>query len=383
MGAVTESSPRAGGSGPADHVHHHSVHGLVTLRLEDAPRRIISRLVAELDPSADVDTPEPDIVIRFVDKIKYPSSLRLFVYGQAAYDESHFYLFDKDGRTSRLELDRVGTVCHILCERDVSAIPLMMPIVSIKLLAKGYVLLHSAAFTYRGKGVLVAGWKKGGKSETLLPFIAEGASYLSDEWTIIGDDRRLRGLASVLRLWSWHLRQLPEFWARTPRRDRTRIRLLRAYQRAYRALPAHLRGRGLVADIMRRAGREGGLPLGVVRLPPDRLLGEHPRQSPVPLDRLLLATVAEGEISVNPIEAAEVADRMVASLAFERGQLMKAYHQYRFAFPDRVNPYIESASQREAEILREALGGTPAFEVVHPYPVSLTALFEAVEHAVL
>ena len=44
-------------------------------------------------------------------------------------------------------------------------------------------LLHAASFVHRGHGVLVTGWQKGGKTETLLPFTPPPARLVADEWT--------------------------------------------------------------------------------------------------------------------------------------------------------------------------------------------------------
>jgi hypothetical protein len=88
---------------------------------------------------------------------------------------------------------------------------------------------------------------------------------------------------------------------------------------------------------------------------------------------------AAGPISVAPVEPAVVAQRMVHSLAYERGELLRAYQQFRFAFPDRESPAIEGAPARELRALTEALARAPAFEIRHPYPVPLAALYHAAQ----
>ena len=107
-------------------------------------------------------------------------------------------------------------------------------------------LLHAASFVHRGHGVLVTGWQKGGKTETLLPFTAAGAHYVADEWTIVGGTGGgMYGLSAVARLWDWHLRQVPQYWERITPAQRARLRVWRGYRRLYRALPRHDHVQGL------------------------------------------------------------------------------------------------------------------------------------------
>jgi hypothetical protein len=69
---------------------------------------------------------------------------------------------------------------------------------------------------------------------------------------------------------------------------------------------------------------------------------------------------------------------MVSSQAFERAALTTAYQEFRYAFPDRVNPLLETARERELLLLTRALADVPAHEVRHPYPVRLHDLYAAV-----
>jgi hypothetical protein len=84
-------------------------------------------------------------------------------------------------------------------------------------------------------------------------------------------------------------------------------------------------------------------------------------------------------IAVVATDGAEVAARMVSSLEFERAALTTAYQQFRFAFPDRVNPVLDGAREQELKLLTAALAGLPAYEIRHPYPVPLRTLYDAAQ----
>jgi hypothetical protein len=358
----------------------YSVHGLITIRLVDAPSSAVKAIERIMGKSQGEPSDEPDILIRFVDKMPVSGQLRYIGLNDAAFDSENFYRVDEGGRLIRIDFETLGDPCEIVCEQGVSIVPHMVQILGLRLLNKGYVLLHSGAFVYKGTGVLVTGWEKGGKTETLLPFMAAGARYLSDEWTIVSaEDGTLWGLTGMTQVWSWHLRYLPQFWARIKPFDRFRIRMVRLYQVIYRALPAGLRGRGIFAQWFYRLSLEGGVALvGQSRSAPELLFRDQIWQGPAPMDRLFLATLGQGETRILPVDPDEIAHRMVSSLAYERRTLWHAYQQFRFAFPERRNDLLESSREREMDCLLQAFGGRSAFEIRHPYPVDLPALFRAV-----
>ena len=213
----------------------------------------------------------------------------------------------------------------------------------------------------------------------LLAFMAAGAEYLADEWAIVsGDGQALYGLPSILQIWSWHLRYLPKYWARLDRRQRNRLRILRLYQRLYRLITAKREPAGFPFDVLHRLSIEGGNSgIGQVRSPPERLFDEEVSYSPASIERLFFATSSEGPTTARAIEGIEVARRMVASLSWERRHLMAAYQQFKFAFPNRRNSWLEDVEVHELDLLSQAFASKGAYEVSHPYPVALDELLRA------
>jgi hypothetical protein len=363
-------------------VVHYDVHGLVALRLYDAPQHVVDDVTRELGAPQAAATREPDLVVRFVDRMAPSGFLRMLGLHDAAFDEEHFYLLDAQRRRARVDFTRLGEPCEIVCEREIATIPLLIPMLGLYLAAAGHVLLHAASFVHRGHGVLVAGWQKGGKTETLLPFTAAGADFVADEWTVVGGvDRGMYGLSEVARLWDWHLRQVPQYWERISPGQRARLRVWRGYRLLYRALPRHDHVRAWPVRLLREASADGGGPWQAVdRIPPAQLFGDRVWHGRAPLDRVFLPVVGqEASTTVVPTDAKTVAQRMVSSLEYERRALTTAYQQFRFAFPDRACAALETVRERELALLVDALHDLPAYELRHPYPVDLHDLYDAAD----
>ena len=99
----------------------------------------------------------------------------------------------------------------------------------------------------------------------------------------------------------------------------------------------------------------------------------------MPRKLFFVATHEAPEVVVSSVDPAEIARRMVFSLGEERADLLSCYRKFRFAFPERSSPLLESCEAREREMLARALGGLEAYEVLHPYPVPIPALVEAMK----
>jgi hypothetical protein len=363
-------------------VTHYDVHGLISLRLYDAPQHVVDDVTRELGAPQATPACEPDLVVRFVDRL-YPSGfLRMLGLHDAAFDDEHFYLLDAQQRRARIDFTRLGEPTEIVCEREIATIPLLIPLIGLYLAAAGHVLLHAASFVHRGHGVLVAGWQKGGKTETLLPFTAVGADFVADEWTIVGgSEGGMYGLSAVARLWDWHLRQVPQYWERITPGQRARLRVWRGYRRLYRALPRHDHVRAWPVRLMREASADGGGPWQAVdQIPPAQLFGDRVWHGRAPLNRVFLPVLGEeASTTVVPTDSKTVARRMVSSLDYERRALTTAYQQFRFAFPDRACAALETVRERERALLVDALDDLPAYELRHPYPVGLHDLYDAAD----
>lgn len=353
------------------------LHGLAGVRLVGASPSDAAAVERQLGPLRTQLAREPDIRVRFVDRLELTEPMRLLGVGDAGYTDEGFVVLrsrHKSRARALMPLADVGARPEIVCERGLAAVPFLVPVLNLTVLANGALPLHASAFEHDGVGVVATGWSKGGKTESLLAFAGRGARYVADEWAYISaDGGRVCGIPEPVRLWDWHLRQAAEYRRLIGRKRRARLgalRLAAATEGAARAL---------------RGGRRGGAVDRVYSLlrnelhvdaEPELLFGE--RQPSASFDRLFfLVTHDAPETVVEPIEPEDVARRMLFSLQYERLDFIGAYLKLRFAFPEALSPLIEDAHKIERERILQVFAGKPAFLVRHPYPTSLAGLHEA------
>ena len=158
------------------------LHGCVRVRLEGAGPREAAAVARQLGPIAARGTGEPDVTVRFVDRIETRGPVRLLGLDECGFSDDAFLVLrskHKSRARVRIPMERIGERCEITCERGLPAVPLLVAIVNLTALTKGTLPLHAAAFEWNGAGVVVTGWSKGGKTETLLAFARRGARFRS------------------------------------------------------------------------------------------------------------------------------------------------------------------------------------------------------------
>ena len=361
----------------------YDLHGIVGIRLLGANAGDVAAVTAQLGPIQSALDREPDIVIRFVERLPVPNP-RYVGREEAAFTDDDFLVLRSRKARVRVQIpvEQIGGRCEIVCESGLPAVPLLIAIVNVTALAKGVVPLHAAAFTHRGSGVLVTGWAKAGKTESLLGFMSHGAEYIGDEWVYVSaDGGRLSGIPEPVRIWDWHLDDLPGYRALLDRRERAKLRAIRATIRidGLRRRRSRRRGsRSLVDRVMSLVDQQAW-----VLVDPLRLFGADSCPLQGSFDKLFLIVNHESpEVRVVRTDPLDVARRMVFSLQHERFDLLSHYLMYRFAFPGRSNAVLEEAEASQGAALERAFAGKEAYVVSHPYPAPIPAVYEAMNSVI-
>jgi hypothetical protein len=353
------------------------LHGVVGIRLVDATARDRGIVARQLGPLGARLSRTPDITVRFVDRLP-DDPVRFVGLQDCGFNQHGFFVLRARGNTrakALLAFDEIGNHPRIVCERAMPAVPHLIAAINLTALAKGVLPLHASAFTVDGAGVLVTGWAKGGKTESLLAALRRGGTYVGDEWVYLTPDRQMLGLPEPIRLWAWHLDQLPELLSRRSRTERVRLATWQAAAETLRAWSdSSAPGSGLSRRAAPIAARQAYL-----QVPPTELFGAPAVSLRASLDAVVLVlSHSSPETTVSVAGPTEVSGRMIASLADERAAFMAHYRQFRFAFPDRASDLVETAPELEAGLLRALFDGRPAHVVAHPHPCDIAALGDAV-----
>ncbi len=364
------------------HQIDYDLHGLVGVRLIDPSPGDVEAVSRQLGPIQAPLSREPDITIRFVDNLQISSRVHYLGVDEAGFTDDAFLVLRSRHKARvrvQIPMERIGGHCEIICETGLPAVPLLIPTINLTVLNKGVLPLHASAFSYCGKGVVTTGWSRGGKTEMLLAFAAHGAEYIGDEWVYVsGDGKHIYGIPEPIRVWEWHLDDLPQYRACVRRGDRVRWRAIRIFQSVDRAMPLDARDRFLPTKTLNQV-----MPLLKSQLcadiHPKRLFGNRFGALAGNFDLLLFAiSYDRPDTKVEAITADQVAERMVFSLQHERLLFMEYYLKFRFAFPNKVNPVIERAEEIQRELLSIVLAGKRTYAVYHPYPATIPALFNAI-----
>ncbi len=361
--------------------------GILVIGLVGAGDAEVARLRRQLGPMTPVTDGRPaDLVIEVVDRLA--TSGPLVALGRdAAYDETG--LIVRRGRREtdvrvRLPLERLGEApATVVVERGAPAIPALIPMVGLTALARGRVPVHASAFVHEGKGILVTGWAKGGKTEALLGFAERGATYVGDEWVFVsGGGSSMVGLPEPMRVWDWQLHQAPGIREGVGRSRRARLRAAAGTSHLLHGAARLPVVRATAAgDAARRIGAMADRQRSI-QVPPVEAFDGRVADGPVPLDAVvLIESTLDGTASVASIDASSLARRVAPMVVHEWLDMAALGLAQRFAKPGADAPVMDTIGTRLESALAAALAGTRAIHVRHPQPVELGPLAERLDAA--
>ncbi|MCB0258704.1 MAG: hypothetical protein KDE62_03115, partial [Calditrichaeota bacterium] len=94
-----------------------------------------------------------------------------------------------------------------------------------------------------------------------------------------------------------------------------------------------------------------------------------------PIDKIfLIMSHDDASITVEPYAAEAIAEQMISSNQYELMPFLEHYRAFTFAFPELRNPFLDSMTELQSELLVKAFAGREAYRVLHPYPVAFEAL---------
>lgn len=358
------------------------LHGIVGIRLLNATASDVAAVKRQLGPIQSPLARTPDIVLCFVDEIPASSTVRYLGVDDVGFTTDAFFVYRGKYQARvkvQIPFQDIGIrQCEIVCESGLPAVPLLIPILNLVALSGGALPLHASAFNYNGKGILTTGWSKGGKTEMLLTYAANGAEYIGDEWVYLTrDGQTMYGIPEPIRMWNWHLRELPYYRSKVSTLAAFRLRILNLVIKSLSFIEKKSGvGESSIAKLVTRLNALLKKQIHVDQ-PPEKLFGKTVGTTKGRPDKVFfVATHEDPQVTVESIDPQEIVERMVFSLQEERSVFLSYYQRFRFAFPGSSNPFIDQIEETQRRILANVLAGKEAYVVYHPYPFSLPKLFE-------
>lgn len=356
------------------------IHGVLGIRLVDPSSVDVAAVSKQLGALQRPLFREPDITVRFV---RHPAAPPLQHLGcrQKGFTEDAFFVFDEmaNSAMAMIPFDRVGRPCEIVCERGLGFVPLLMPILSLTALAKGFVAVHASAIVHHGIGILVAGWAESGKTTMLLGFAREGAEFIGEEWVLLSrEGRTMYGLPREIELSPSHLDAVPDV-----RRVINPIRLwgIEGFRHliAMQGLLTRKADSTILAKALRKvlsAAQRRILP----KVNPRTFFGGRVASMTARPDKVfLLVSQEDRKIEVIPTPPREMARRIAHMMEYEQRRFMEHYLAFQFAFPEKKNAFLTESSSYRYELLLGTLQGKETYLVRHPHPIGFASLYEAVK----
>ncbi|WP_155118174.1 hypothetical protein [Halorubrum sp. T3] len=79
-----------------------------------------------------------------------------------------------------------------------------------RLLDEGIAMIHASAVSYNGDTYVFPAWRHTGKTNTMLSFLMEGASYLGDDRVLITKDGQIYSFPTMIHLLMYNYNSFPE-----------------------------------------------------------------------------------------------------------------------------------------------------------------------------
>ncbi len=350
-------------------------HGLARVRLA-GPRAVdVEAVGRQLGVVPVPARGSADLIIDYRAHGPEPRGSAWMVGTATASSDDRVFLRDASGRTWTSYSFADSPTLRLERAHGSGKVPLLTQLIAAIVRSRGVTPIHASGFVWNGKGVLVMGWSKGGKTELVLPFMERGATFVGDEWMYLVDGRMF-GLHEPIRIWDWHLTDLPGLRARLPASARRRLRVLGRMEqmaRLFGRLPlAPEDGTRRIAELINRQR--------FVQLTPDALWGGRTTQN-VEVDRIVLVVARPSDtVELYPIESGQVAEHMAFSNIEEMRPLSLLSDQMRFVNPH-VSAFVNHDPSTEARRLEAALSGVDAAVLTHPYPAPTQDLFSTLRTA--
>lgn len=193
--------------------------------------------------------------------------------------------------------------------------------------------LHSGAIGVNGKAVVLAAWRRSGKSEAVIEFLRRGYQFMADDWVIISSDGTVYAYDKEIAMYSHDIASAPE----VTRAEHGRIKgtILSSYARLRTPSTLGTARTGIKDRLARRVLGSAVRRMGMrtsMHIPGSRISGLETLDS-APLGIVYTLSRANvPEINIVAVDAEDSAIWAAANYRFESRAVLDP-DQLKYAFP--------------------------------------------------
>lgn len=245
------------------------------------------------------------------------------------------------------------------------------PALQVLMLDAEAVAIHAACVEMDGEAVAVAGWSETGKTEVALALMELGGRFVSDKWTVVGDDGSAGTFPIGVGVRRWVLDALPTLRSALP--ASARIRMGGAAVAGIVTSPLRRLGGGRVGRLVAGQLSRGIAIADRASLTPSEIAdayghGLDPAATRPLRAVVILSTIPGGEIRVDEVTPEWAARRLARSAQYERRGYFDLLERARYAEGGDATSLRGAVEGREEALLGRVLDGVRLYHLSLPFP---------------
>ena len=238
---------------------------------------------------------------------------------------------------------------------------------------RGCVAVHAAAVDGGVVGgTLLCGWSESGKTEVALALVEAGADFLSDKWTVAGQDGHISTFPIGVGVRGWVMQALPRLQAALPTRARAQLAASRLVRAAASPILNYKGGRlatlatNTILHAVELGDRAGLSPTDLRRAYGQA--GDPARRSKLETVVVLVTGPTE-QVLVEDVTPEWAARRLARTAAYERRNYYNLQERGAYAgLPNRAGARDVMVAEEEPLLSRAFAGAARVVRVTCPFP---------------
>lgn len=357
------------------------IHGIVGIRLVNPQKSDIKFLSEKLGKFNKPLNREPDIIFNFTKKIDIPSFTYLGL--TAIFTEDSFFAVSrKENLLMKIPFETFGEKSEYLIESGCYDIPWLFDIINFTFLKKNYIPIHATAFKVNDTGIMIIGWSKGGKTESLLAFANHGAHYIGDEWIILSNDgNTIFGIPVPICIWEWQFENIPRLLPKTGLQQKVLYKFIHFLDLIHKGLKKFGFEKSFLSSILNKAMPIFNQQLNI-RVNPEKIFKSN-QLNTATLDKIILSfSHNDSEYKLEKSDYLDLVKHAYYSNSYEQSEFLNLYKEYKFAFPDSKNDFLEDLDNLQYTLLKDAFKNKETYIFKHPYPMKFEDMYNKLKHLV-